>query len=88
MATKITYKYKKQAREINFSYSKYHDMYEAVAEAEGVDLTNYLMMEKQVAMTSKGKSAVKDFRAKEFARFGFSDIYYVKDDQADESITS
>ncbi|MCL1138769.1 DUF2960 domain-containing protein [Shewanella pneumatophori] len=80
MATRITYKFKNQAKEINFAYDKYHDIYEAVAAAEGVDLTRYLMMEQQIAMTSKGSSAVKDFRAKEFARFGFSDIYYHKDE--------
>ena len=38
------------------------------------------MMEQQVEMTSKGSSAVRYFRNKEFARFGFSDIYYIKDD--------
>lgn len=80
MARRITYKYKKQAKEINFAYDVYHDMYEAVAAEEGIDLSNYLAMEQQIAMTSKGSAAVKDFRAKEFARFGFSDIYFVKDD--------
>ena len=80
MARKITYKYKNQRKEINFAYDVYHDMYEAIAAEEGVDLTNYLAMEQQIAMTSKGGAAVKDFRAKEFARFGFSDIYFVKDD--------
>ncbi|WOT05743.1 DUF2960 domain-containing protein [Shewanella youngdeokensis] len=80
MATRITYKFKGEEREINFAYDKFHDIYEAVAAAEGIDLTNYLMMAQQVEMTSKGTSAVRDFRNKEFARFGFSDIYFIKDD--------
>ncbi|MFT5788974.1 MAG: putative transcriptional regulator [Shewanella sp.] len=80
MATRITYKFNGKAKEINFAYDKFHDIYEAVAAAEGVDLTRYLMMEQQVETTSKGSSAVRDFRNKEFARFGFSDIYYIKDD--------
>ncbi|MCL1051813.1 DUF2960 domain-containing protein [Shewanella abyssi] len=80
MATRITYKFKGKANEINFAYDKFHDIYEAVAAAEGVDLTRYLMMAQQIEMTSKGSSAVRDFRNKEFARFGFSDIYYIKDD--------
>lgn len=80
MATRITYKFKGKAKEINFAYDKFHDIYEAVAAEEGVDLTRYLMMAQQVETTSKGSSAVRDFRNKEFVRFGFSDIYYIKDD--------
>lgn len=80
MAVRITYKFNGKAKEINFAYDKFHDIYEAVAAEEGVDLTRYHMMEQQVEMTSKGSSAVRDFRNKEFARFGFSDIYYIKDD--------
>jgi len=80
MAVRITYKFKGKAKEINFAYDKFHDIYEAVAAEEGIDLTRYHMMEQQVEMTSKGSSAVRDFRNKEFARFGFSDIYYIKDD--------
>ena len=80
MASKITYKYKNVAKEISFAYDKFHNMHEAVAAEEGIDLTNYLKMVQAIEMTSKGSSAVKDFRDKEFARFGFSDIYYHKDD--------
>lgn len=80
MARRITYKYKKQAREINFAYDKFNNIHEAVAAAEGIDLTRYHMMEQQVVTTSKGTSAARDFRDKEFAKMGFSDIYYIKDD--------
>ncbi|MBE0364664.1 hypothetical protein PULV_a2408 [Pseudoalteromonas ulvae UL12] len=80
MARRISYKFKDHAKEINFANDKYHDMYEAIAAAEGIDLRNYLAMEKQIAMTSKGSAAIKNFRDQEFAKFGFSDIQFIKDD--------
>ncbi len=85
MARRITYKFKKQAKEINFAYDKFNNIHEAVAAAEGIDLSNYHMMEQQVMMTSKGKSAVRDFRDNEFAKMGFKDIYYIKDDPKETS---
>ena len=42
MARRITYTFKNQPREINFSKDKYRDMYHAIAAAEGIDLSNYL----------------------------------------------
>lgn len=81
MARKIAYIFKKQAKEINFSYDKYHDLYHAVAAAEGIDLTKFLAMEQQVAMTSKGSNAVKDFRKNEFMRMGFENIHFVKEEE-------
>ncbi|GGI70183.1 DUF2960 domain-containing protein [Shewanella gelidii] len=80
MARQVAYTYKKQAKVINFAYDKYHDMYEAVAAAEGIDLTSFLAMEQQVAMTSKGSQAVKDYRTNEFARFGFENIHFVREE--------
>lgn len=80
MARIITYKFKGQPRKIPFSYDKFRDIYEAVAAAEGIDLTKFLQMEQQVAMTAKRTAAIKDFRQKEFIRFGFSDIYLHKDE--------
>lgn len=83
MARQISYRYKNQPKVINFSYDKYHDMYEAVAAAEGVDLRRFLAMEQQVAMTSKKGGVVKNYRQQEFARMGFTDIAFVRDDDAD-----
>ena len=79
MARRITYTFKNQPREINFAKDKYHDMYQAIAAAEGIDLTNYLNMVRQIEMASKGSSAVRNFRDQEFARMGFSDIYFIKE---------
>ncbi|GIU45585.1 DUF2960 domain-containing protein [Shewanella algidipiscicola] len=80
MARRVGYTFNKQYKEINFVYDKYNDMYEAVAAAEGVDLTRYHAMEAQVAMTSKGSQAVKDYRLKEFERFGFTKIHFIRDE--------
>jgi hypothetical protein len=63
----------------NFAKDKYHDMYQAIAAAEGIDLTNYLSMVQQIEMTSKGSASVRNFRDQEFARMGFSDIYFIKE---------
>ncbi len=76
----VTYKFKGQARRIPFSYDKFHDMYEAAAAAEGIDLKSFLAMEQQVAMTTRHKSAVKDYRIKEFTRMGFSELFLHKDE--------
>ncbi len=76
----ITYKYKGQPRRIPFSFDKFHDMYEAAAAAEGVDLKKFLAMEQQIAMTTRHKSAVKAFRQKEFLRMGFTELFLHKDE--------
>ncbi|MDX3775736.1 DUF2960 domain-containing protein [Chromatiaceae bacterium AAb-1] len=81
MARQISYKYKNQPRLINFSYDRFHDIYEAAAAAEGIDLTRFLAMEQQVAMTAKDKAAVKNFRQQEFIRMGFADIALLKEEK-------
>ncbi|MFC0116929.1 DUF2960 domain-containing protein [Pseudoalteromonas xiamenensis] len=79
MAKRIRYTYKKQQREINFAQDKYHDMFEAIAAAEGVDIGDYVKMEQAVAMTSKRKAAVRNFRDEYFAKLGFSNIQFIKE---------
>ena len=79
MALKIQYHFKGIHREIGFANDKYHDIYEAMAAAEGVDLRQFLAMEKQIAALSRDKNAVKDYRDNEFLRFGFSDIEVIKE---------
>lgn len=81
MARQISYSFNKQRKVINFSYDKYRDMYEAVAAAEGIDLTRFLAMEQQVAMTAKRGAAVKNYRQQEFARMGFTDIAFVRQER-------
>ncbi|MEZ7861148.1 MAG: DUF2960 domain-containing protein [Aeromonadaceae bacterium] len=79
MALKIKYHYRGHPRLIGFANDKYHDIYEAMAAAEGVDLRQFLAMEKQIAALSRDKNAVKDYRDNEFLRFGFSDIEVIKE---------
>ena len=81
MARQVSYTYKKQRKVISFSYDKYRDMYEAVAAAEGIDLTNFLAMEQQVAMTAKRGAAVKNNSQQEFARMGFANKAFVRDEK-------
>lgn len=81
MAKRIIYTFNNQVKEINFAQDRYHDMYEAIAAAEGINLKRFLMMEQQVAMTSKGSTAVKNFRQNEFARMGFENIQFIKDEK-------
>ena len=79
MALKIKYHYRGHPRLIGFANDKYHDIYEAMAAAEGVDLRQFLAKEKQIAALSRDKNAVKDYRDNEFLRFGFSDIEVIKE---------
>ena len=79
MALKIQYSYKGQSREIPYANDKYHDVYEALAAAEGIVLTQFLAMERQIAALSRDKSAIKDYRENEFIRFGFGTITVIRE---------
>ncbi|ANB25574.1 hypothetical protein A6F57_10410 [Alteromonas stellipolaris] len=81
MAHKVRYKFNGVAKEINFSYSRYQNMHEAVADAEGIDLTQFLQTEQQLASISKDKITVRNFRDAEFVKMGFSDLYFLKNGQ-------
>ena len=80
MARQVTYFYKGTQKTIPFSYRQHFDIYEAVAEAEGVDLTSFWAMEKQLEMASRGQGIVKNYRGNEFERMGFSQIKFVRDE--------
>lgn len=81
MARTVSYTFKGKTKTMAFSYDKHHDLYEAVAEAEGIDLKAFLAMEQQIAITSrKGAKAEKEYRKVEFTRFGFSNIHFVRDE--------
>jgi hypothetical protein len=81
MAHKVRYKFNGVAKEINFSYSRYQNMHEAVADAEGINLTQFLQTEQQLASISKDKKTVRNFRDAEFIKMGFSDLYFLKNGQ-------
>lgn len=80
MARKVAYTYKGVTKEIPFAYTQFHDMFEAAAAEEGIDLKSFIIMEQQVAATSKGSKAVKDFRRNYFLKLGFSAITLLKDE--------
>ena len=81
MPHKVRYKFNGVAKEISFSYSRYRNMYEAVADAEGLDLNYFLQTEQRVASISKGKATVRNFRDAEFVKMGFTELYFLKNGQ-------
>ncbi|TEW55953.1 DUF2960 domain-containing protein [Psychromonas sp. RZ22] len=80
MARQVTYFYQGTKKTITFSFSQHFDIYEGVAAAEGVDLTSFWAMEKQIEMSCRGQGIMKNYRANEFERMGFSDIKFVRDE--------
>ncbi|OXX47318.1 hypothetical protein B9J85_04040 [Vibrio sp. V11_P1A41T118] len=56
MARTILYTYKNEDKTLTFSYEKHHNIQEAVAEAEGIDITDFLKMEQQLEMISDAKA--------------------------------
>jgi hypothetical protein len=81
MSRQVKYCFKKKAKVIPFAFDKFNDPYEAVAAAEGIDIEAFLAMEQQVAMTSRDKSAIRDFRIKSFAKWGITDVGFVRPDE-------
>lgn len=84
MARQVIYKFKGKQKTIQFSYSIFHDLYEAVAESEGIDLTSFLAMEKQLEMSCRGQGIVKNFRKIEFEKMGFSEIKFLREDDTEK----
>jgi hypothetical protein len=81
MARQVSYVFKGKRKTIQFSYNQFHDIYEAVADAEGIDLKSFFAMEKQLAMSCRGQGIAKNFRLTEFSRMGFDEIKFVRDDE-------
>ncbi|OAN13009.1 hypothetical protein A3K86_15180 [Photobacterium jeanii] len=74
MSRTILYTYKKQEKTLTFSYDQFRTIHEAVAAAEGIDLTEFLKMELQVEMVSNSSKAAKDYRDNYFKKLGFGRI--------------
>ena len=73
MARTIEYTYKGKNKTLTFSYQQYHNIHEAVAQAEGIDISDYLKMEQQIEAVSDTK-AVRNFRDNHFRKLGFDKI--------------
>tara|TARA_B100001059_G_scaffold236652_1_gene288691 strand:- start:76926 stop:77171 length:246 start_codon:yes stop_codon:yes gene_type:complete len=80
VARQVQYTFKGTSKVIAFSYDRFVDLYEAVAAAEGIDLSSFLAMEQQVAKTAKDKAAIKNFRQQAFTKMGFSNIIFLRDE--------
>lgn len=77
MSRQLQYDYKGKTKVITFSYRQYHSAHEAAAAAEGIDLTEFLNMERQLEMVADGK-AVKNHRDSHFNKLGFGKIFLLK----------
>ncbi|MGF1694191.1 DUF2960 domain-containing protein [Vibrio lamellibrachiae] len=73
MVRTILYTYKDENKELTFSYEKHRNIHEAVAEAEGIDISGFLKMEQQIEAISDTK-AVRNYRDNHFQRLGFGKI--------------
>ncbi|MGX9416132.1 DUF2960 family protein [Vibrio sp. RC27] len=73
MARVITYIYKEEAKTLTFSYQQHLNIHEAVAEAEGIDISDFLAMEQQIEAVSDTKS-VRNYRDNYFKKLGFSEL--------------
>lgn len=73
MARTIIYTYKDQEKELLFSYQLHRNLHEAVAEAEGIDITDFLKIEVRLELISDTK-AVRNYRDNYFKKLGFGRI--------------
>ncbi|NLS12649.1 DUF2960 domain-containing protein [Vibrio sp. SM6] len=73
MARTILYTYKNEDKTLLFSYEQHRNIHEAVAEAEGIDIRDFLKMEQQLEMVSDTK-AVRNYRDNHFKKLGFGTI--------------
>lgn len=73
MARTIIYTYKDEEKTLTFSYEHHRNIHEAVAEEEGIDLTEFLKMEQQIEAISDTKS-VRNYRDNHFRKLGFGKI--------------
>ena len=80
MARTVRYVFKKQQKDIPFSYGQYRTIHEAVAAAEGIDLTEFLKMELQVGMVATDSKAVKEYRDSYFKKLGFGKIAFLREE--------
>lgn len=70
MVRTLIYIYKGVEKTLPFSYEKHRNIHEAVAEAEGIDISAYLKMEQQLEAISDTKS-VRNYRDNHFKKLGF-----------------
>ncbi len=79
MSRRLKYVYKGIEKEIIFSYQQHRNPHEAAADAEGLDIRDFLKMECQLEQVADGK-AVKNHRDSYFNKLGFGKIQLIKED--------
>ncbi|TKB53681.1 DUF2960 domain-containing protein [Ferrimonas aestuarii] len=79
MALTISYTFKGKQKTIGYANDKFHDAFEAVAAAEGIDTSDYLAMEQAVKMSTRDKKTHRNFRDNYIKQKGFSNITVVRD---------
>ena len=77
MSRQLQYIYKGETKVVTFSFQRHRTPHEAAADAEGIDLTEFLNMEKQLEMVADGK-AVKNHRDSYFNKLGFGKVTLLK----------
>ena len=73
MARTILYTYKGEDKTLTFSYQQHRNIHEAVAEAEGIDISEFLKMEQQIEAVSDTR-AMRNYRDNHFRKLGFEKI--------------
>ncbi|MCG9678901.1 DUF2960 domain-containing protein [Vibrio sp. Isolate24] len=73
MARTILYTYKGEDKTLTFSYQQHRNIHEAVAEVEGIDISEFLKMEQQIEAVSDTK-AMRNYRDNHFRKLGFEKI--------------
>ncbi|MEZ9661577.1 DUF2960 domain-containing protein [Vibrio sp. 10N.261.52.F3] len=73
MARTILYTYKDEDKELLFSKQEHRTIQEAVAAAEGIDISEYLKTEQQLELISDTK-AVRNYQDNYFRKLGFTKL--------------
>lgn len=73
MARTILYTYKDEEKELLFSKQQHRTIQEAVAAAEGIDISEYLKTEQQLELISDTK-AVRNYQDNYFRKLGFTKL--------------
>ncbi len=74
MARTLVYTYNDETKSVPFSYQQHRNIQEAAAEAEGIDISEFLKMEQQIEMVTRDAKAVRNYRDNFFSELGFSQI--------------
>ncbi|RXJ72103.1 DUF2960 domain-containing protein [Veronia nyctiphanis] len=81
MSRQLQYIYKGETKVVTFSFQRHRTPHEAAADAEGIDLSEFLNMEKQLEIVADGK-ALKNHRDSYFNKLGFGKIILLKKEAA------